>query len=84
MTMNDCVAHQSLSVIIPCFNEEAVIEGCLESVKFADEIIVVDSLALIGRWKLRAATRNASFSMNTSTAPRKKTGPFPKPSTRGC
>jgi len=32
-----------LSVIIPCFNEEAVIAECLESVKFADEILVVDS-----------------------------------------
>jgi glycosyltransferase involved in cell wall biosynthesis len=34
-----------LSVIIPCFNEEAVIADCLESVKFADEIMVVDSFS---------------------------------------
>jgi len=34
-----------LSVIIPCFNEEAMVAGCLESVKFADEIMVVDSFS---------------------------------------
>jgi glycosyltransferase involved in cell wall biosynthesis len=34
-----------LSVIVPCFNEETVIAECLESVKFADEIMVVDSFS---------------------------------------
>ena len=43
--MNDCVAPQSLSVIIPCHNEETMIEGCLQSVRFADEIMVVDSFS---------------------------------------
>lgn len=33
----------SLSVTIVCFNEERKIRRCLESVKWADEIIVVDS-----------------------------------------
>ncbi|MGQ9501276.1 MAG: glycosyltransferase family 2 protein [Anaerolineae bacterium] len=33
----------SLSVVILTFNEEANIEACLESVKWADEIIIVDS-----------------------------------------
>ena len=32
-----------LTVIIPCFNEDAVIADCLASVRFADEILVVDS-----------------------------------------
>jgi glycosyltransferase involved in cell wall biosynthesis len=36
---------QKLSVIIPCFNEEEMIAQCLESVKFADEILVVDSFS---------------------------------------
>ena len=36
---------QKLSVIIPCHNEEAMIEGCLQSVRFADEIMVVDSFS---------------------------------------
>ncbi len=44
-----------LTVIIPCFNEEAAIEDCLTSVKFADEILVVDSFSTdrtleIARW----------------------------------
>ncbi|NNM23250.1 MAG: glycosyltransferase family 2 protein [Flavobacteriaceae bacterium] len=34
-----------LSVIIPTFNEEAYIEAALRSVRFADEIIVVDSFS---------------------------------------
>ncbi|MGD0211330.1 MAG: glycosyltransferase family 2 protein [Desulfomonilia bacterium] len=34
-----------LSVIIPCFNEERNIEACLRSVKWADEILVVDSFS---------------------------------------
>lgn len=34
-----------LSVIVPCFNEETVIAECLESVRFADEIVVVDSFS---------------------------------------
>jgi glycosyltransferase involved in cell wall biosynthesis len=34
-----------LTAIIPCFNEEAVIEPCLASVQFADEILVVDSFS---------------------------------------
>lgn len=34
-----------LSVIVPCFNEETVIGECLDSVRFADEIVVVDSFS---------------------------------------
>ena len=34
-----------LSVIVPCFNEETVIAECLESVKFADELVLVDSFS---------------------------------------
>lgn len=37
-----------LTVIIPTFNEAHYIEGALHSVKFADEIIVVDSLSTDG------------------------------------
>lgn len=32
-----------LTVILPCYNEEAYIEAALRSVRFADEIIVIDS-----------------------------------------
>jgi glycosyltransferase involved in cell wall biosynthesis len=34
-----------LSVIIPCFNEEKLLGECLDSVKFAQEVIVVDSFS---------------------------------------
>jgi len=34
-----------LTVIIPSFNEESTIRDCLESVRFADEILVVDSFS---------------------------------------
>ena len=37
--------RQKLSVIVPCFNEEKNIEACLESVRWADEILVVDSFS---------------------------------------
>jgi len=36
---------QTLSVIIPTYNEEASIERALKSVQFADEIILVDSFS---------------------------------------
>ena len=36
---------QRLSAIVTCFNEESNIGDCLESLKFADEIIVVDSFS---------------------------------------
>jgi glycosyltransferase involved in cell wall biosynthesis len=34
-----------ISAVILCLNEESMIEGALESVKFADEILVVDSFS---------------------------------------
>jgi glycosyltransferase involved in cell wall biosynthesis len=34
-----------LTAIIPTFNEEATLRDCLESVRFADEILVVDSFS---------------------------------------
>jgi glycosyltransferase involved in cell wall biosynthesis len=34
---------EPLTVIVPCFNEEENIQECLESVTWADEILVVDS-----------------------------------------
>jgi glycosyltransferase involved in cell wall biosynthesis len=36
---------QKLTALIPCRNEEHNIRECLESVKFADEILVVDSFS---------------------------------------
>jgi len=36
-------AQQKLTVIIPSFNEEKKIETCLQSVRWADEILIVDS-----------------------------------------
>ena len=41
MTETKCL----LTVIIPCFNEAHNIEACLESVTWADEILVVDSFS---------------------------------------
>ena len=37
--------HPPLSVIIPTFNEEATLRDCLESVRFAQEILIVDSFS---------------------------------------
>ena len=39
---------QPLSVIVPSHNEEDVIEGCLASVRFANEVMVVDSFSTDG------------------------------------
>ena len=39
---------QTLTVIIPTFNEENYIEDCLRSVSFADQIIVIDSYSTDG------------------------------------
>lgn len=35
----------SLSVLLPTYNNEAIIRNCLESVRWADEILVVDSFS---------------------------------------
>lgn len=41
-------ARRPLTAIVPTFNEEEMIRGCLESVRFADEILVVDSFSTDG------------------------------------
>ena len=41
-------AHRPLTAIVPTYNEEEMIRGCLESVRFADEILVVDSFSTDG------------------------------------
>jgi glycosyltransferase involved in cell wall biosynthesis len=38
-------ARRLLSVIVPTFNEEATLGACLDSVAFADDILVVDSFS---------------------------------------
>ncbi|HEX9426471.1 MAG TPA: glycosyltransferase family 2 protein [Candidatus Polarisedimenticolia bacterium] len=42
------MARQPLSAIVPTYNEEATLRACLESVRFADEILVVDSFSTDG------------------------------------
>ncbi len=37
--------RRPLTVIVPTYNEEATLRGCLESVRFADEVLVVDSFS---------------------------------------
>jgi glycosyltransferase involved in cell wall biosynthesis len=37
--------RRPLTVIVPTYNEEANLRACLESVRFADEILVVDSFS---------------------------------------
>lgn len=39
------MARIPLSVLIPCYNEESNIRDCLESVKWAEEILLVDSFS---------------------------------------
>lgn len=40
--------RRSLTVIVPTYNEEQMIRDCLQSVLFADEILVVDSFSTDG------------------------------------
>jgi glycosyltransferase involved in cell wall biosynthesis len=48
MTVGSAPRRPLLSVIIPTFNEEETLPGCLDSVAFADEILVVDSFSTDG------------------------------------
>ncbi len=43
--MSSTRVREPISVIVPTFNEEVNIRDCLESVKWADEILVVDSFS---------------------------------------
>jgi glycosyltransferase involved in cell wall biosynthesis len=45
MATNSSVHPVPLSAIVPCFNEAGMIAACLESLNFADEIMVVDSFS---------------------------------------
>ncbi len=40
--------RRPLTVIVPTYNEEATLQACLESVAFADEILLVDSFSTDG------------------------------------
>ena len=40
--------RQKLTAIVTCFNEEKIIESCLKSLTWADEILVVDSFSTDG------------------------------------
>jgi glycosyltransferase involved in cell wall biosynthesis len=41
----DATARRPLTAIVPTFNEEESLPDCLESVRFADEVLVVDSFS---------------------------------------
>jgi glycosyltransferase involved in cell wall biosynthesis len=43
--INDPVSRPTVSAIIVCFNEEERIQDCLESVRWCDEVVVVDSFS---------------------------------------
>ncbi len=57
-----------ITAIIPCYNEEAVIERALKSVQFCDEILVVDShstdntVAIARRYNARIIQRDYHYS----------------------
>ncbi|MDQ2744525.1 MAG: glycosyltransferase family 2 protein [Chloroflexota bacterium] len=42
------MTREKLSVLIPCCNNEDIIEDCLESVRWADEVVVCDSFSTDG------------------------------------
>ena len=41
-------SHPPITVIVPCFNNAAYIEACLQSVAWADEVLLVDSFSSDG------------------------------------
>lgn len=62
-----------LSVLIPTLNEQRNIVGCLQSVRWADELVVVDSGSTDGTCELasRCGARVVDFNWN-GRAPKKK------------
>ena len=44
-SVSSVAAHPTVSAIVVCFNEEDNIGGCLESLRWCDEIVVVDSFS---------------------------------------
>lgn len=60
-------ARRPLTVIVPTYNEEEMIRDCLESILFADEILVVDSfstdrtLAIAGELGARIIQREFDY-----------------------
>lgn len=72
-------SRMKLSVIIPCYNEENNIRECLESVVWADEILVVDSFSTDRTLEIARSILTGFCSMNISTLLPRRTGPFHRP-----
>ena len=69
-----------ITAIIPTFNEQDHILQAIESVSWADEIIVVDSFSTDKTVELASRKKSQNHSSGiTNTLPRKKTGLFLKP-----
>ena len=71
--MNQSATRPPLSVLIPCFNNEDIIEDCLRGVRWADEVVVCDSCStdrtceIAGRWAdrlIRHEYRNSATQKN--------------------
>jgi cellulose synthase/poly-beta-1,6-N-acetylglucosamine synthase-like glycosyltransferase len=74
----------TLSVIIICKNEEKHIQACLESVKFADEIIIVDSQSTDNTIKIAAQyTTNIFITPDWPGYGEQKTAPLKKHQVNG-
>ena len=74
---------EPLTVIVPCFNEEENIQDCLESVTWADEILVMDSLStdrtleIARRYPCRIIQRECAVAVVHHVADLVAVGPAP-------
>jgi len=57
--------REPLSVLVPVKNEIANVRDCLASVRWADEVVVVDSGSTDGRRRRRAPRPIACWSTST-------------------
>jgi cellulose synthase/poly-beta-1,6-N-acetylglucosamine synthase-like glycosyltransferase len=76
--------RHEVSAIVVCFNEEDRIEACLESLRWCDEVVVVDSFSTDRTPEICRRYTDRLFSARGRDIVTKRPMPIPKRAKSGC